>query len=90
MNADAPLIISPYCNKSNEEDIYQCLVHTASAVDIPCIIYNIPGRTGCSISAANVERLAAHPNIMRMFAWARAPRWPPVPYAWRTCRPVPW
>ncbi|MFR7797508.1 MAG: dihydrodipicolinate synthase family protein [Collinsella sp.] len=48
LNADAPLIISPYCNKSNEEDIYQCLVHTASAVDIPCIIYNIPGRTAAA------------------------------------------
>ncbi len=64
LGADALLIISPYYNKSNEEGIYQHLIHTAGAVDIPCIIYNIPGRTGCSISAANVERLAAHPNIM--------------------------
>ena len=64
LGADALLIISPYYNKSNEEGIYQHLVHTAGAVDIPCIIYNIPGRTGCSISAANVERLAVHPNIM--------------------------
>lgn len=64
LGADALLIILPYYNKSNEEGIYQHLAHTAGAVDIPCIIYNIPGRTGCSISAANVERLAAHPNIM--------------------------
>lgn len=33
-------------------------------MDIPCILYNIPGRTGCSISVHNVERLAAHPNVM--------------------------
>lgn len=33
-------------------------------MDIPCILYNIPGRTGCSISVYNVERLAAHPNVM--------------------------
>ena len=64
LGADALLIISPYYNKSNEEGIYQHLVHTAGAVDIPCIIYNIPGRTGCSISVANVERLAVHPNIL--------------------------
>ena len=64
LGADALLIISPYYNKSNEEGIYQHLKHTADAVDIPVILYNIPGRTGCSISAANVERLAAHPNVM--------------------------
>lgn len=62
--ADALLIISPYYNKSNEEGIYQHLKQTADAVDIPCILYNIPGRTGCSISVRNVERLAAHPNVM--------------------------
>ena len=33
-------------------------------MDIPCILYNIPGRCGCGISERNVERLAAHPNIM--------------------------
>ena len=32
------------------------------AVDIPCILYNVPGRTGCSISEKNVARLAKHPN----------------------------
>ena len=64
LGADAVLIISPYYNKSNEEGIYQHLVHTANAVDIPCMLYNIPGRTGCSISVRNVERLAAHPNVM--------------------------
>ena len=64
LGADALLIISPYYNKSNEEGIYQPLKQTADAVDIPCILYNIPGRTGCSISVRNVERLAAHPNVM--------------------------
>ena len=64
LGADAVLIISPYYNKSNEEGIYQHLKCTADAVDIPCILYNIPGRTGCSISVRNVERLAAHPNVM--------------------------
>ena len=62
--ADALLIITPYYNKSSDEGIYLHLRHTVDAVEVPCILYNIPGRTGCSISPANVERLAAHPNVM--------------------------
>ena len=64
LGADGLLIITPYYNKSNEEGIYQHFKVVADAVDIPCIVYNVPGRTGCSISVRNVERLAAHPNIM--------------------------
>ena len=64
LGADALLIITPYYNKSSEEGIYQHLKAAADSVDIPCIMYNIPGRTGCSISVRNVERLCGHPNIM--------------------------
>lgn len=64
LGADGLLLITPYYNKSNEEGIYQHFKTVAEAVDIPCIMYNVPGRTGCSISVRNVERLAEHPNIM--------------------------
>ena len=64
LGADGLLLITPYYNKSNEEGIYQHFKTVADAVDIPCILYNIPGRCGCGISVKNVERLAAHPNIM--------------------------
>ncbi|WP_066833477.1 4-hydroxy-tetrahydrodipicolinate synthase [Collinsella ihumii] len=64
LGADGLLLITPYYNKSNEEGIYQHFKTVADAVDIPCIVYNVPGRTGCSISVRNVERLAEHPNIM--------------------------
>lgn len=64
LGADGLLIITPYYNKSNEEGIYQHLKEVADAVDVPCILYNIPGRTGCSISLRNIERLAVHPNVM--------------------------
>lgn len=64
IGADGLLIITPYYNKSNEEGIYQHLKAVADAVDIPCILYNIPGRTGCSISLRNIERLALHHNVM--------------------------
>ncbi len=64
LGADGLLIITPYYNKGNEEGIYRHLASVAEGVGIPCILYNIPGRTGCSISVKNVERLAEHPNIM--------------------------
>ena len=64
LGADGLLTITPYYNKSNEEGIYQHFKTVADAVDIPCILYNIPGRCGCGISMRNVERLAAHPNVM--------------------------
>lgn len=62
LGADGLLIITPYYNKSNEEGIYQHFKTVMDAVDIPCILYNVPGRTGCSISENNVKRLASHPN----------------------------
>lgn len=64
LGVDGLLIITPYYNKSNEEGIYRHFTTVADAVNIPCILYNIPGRTGCSISFNNMRRLAAHPNIM--------------------------
>ena len=64
LGADGLLLITPYYNKSNEEGIYRHFVTVADAVDIPCLLYNIPGRTGCAISVRNVERLSKHPNIM--------------------------
>lgn len=63
MGADALLIIAPYYNKANTEGMYRHFKLTADAVNIPCILYNVPGRTGCSIPVSVVERLASHPNI---------------------------
>ncbi len=63
LGADGLLIITPYYNKANAEGIYRHFVTVADAVKIPCILYNVPGRTGCSISVENVERLSKHPNI---------------------------
>lgn len=62
LGVDGLLLITPYYNKSNEEGIYRHFTTVLDAVDIPCILYNVPGRTGCSISEANVARLAKHPN----------------------------
>ena len=63
LGADGLLIITPYYNKGNAEGIYRHFATVADAVNIPCILYNVPGRTGCAISVENVERLSKHPNI---------------------------
>ena len=63
MGADALLVIAPYYNKANTEGMYRHFAQTADAVDIPCLLYNVPGRTGCSIPVSVVEKLSKHPNI---------------------------
>lgn len=64
MGAQGLLIIAPYYNKTNEEGMYRHFATVVDAVDIPCILYNVPGRTGCSISEGVVKRLAGYPNVM--------------------------
>ena len=64
MGVDALLCISPYYNKANEEGMYRHFATVADAVDKPIILYNVPGRTGCSITPAVVGRLSEHPNVI--------------------------
>lgn len=64
LGADGLLLIAPYYNKANEEGMYRHFTAVADRVRIPCLLYNVPGRTGCSIPVPVVERLAAHPNII--------------------------
>jgi 4-hydroxy-tetrahydrodipicolinate synthase len=64
LGADACLLVAPYYNKPTQEGLYQHFKAVADAVNIPQILYNVPGRTGCDISNDTVLRLAAHPNIV--------------------------
>ena len=64
MGADALLLIAPNYNKANAQGKYRHFADTADAVHIPCILYNVPGRTGCSIPVSVVEKLSKHPNIV--------------------------
>lgn len=64
MGADALLAITPYYNKANEEGMIRHFTTVADAVSAPIILYNVPGRTGCSLSVSAVERLSKHPNII--------------------------
>lgn len=63
MGADALLIISPYYNKANEEGMYLHFKNVVDQVNIPCILYNVPGRTGCTIPYSVVKKLSTHENV---------------------------
>jgi len=62
--ADACLLVVPYYNKPTQEGLYQHFKHIAEAVDIPQILYNVPGRTACDMQAETVIRLSSVPNII--------------------------
>jgi 4-hydroxy-tetrahydrodipicolinate synthase len=62
--ADASLTVVPYYNKPTQEGLYQHFKAIAEAVDMPHILYNVPGRTGADMSNDTVLRLAQIPNIV--------------------------
>lgn len=64
VGADACLLVTPYYNKPTQEGLYQHFKAIAEAVDIPQILYNVPGRTACDMQTETVVRLTALPNIV--------------------------
>jgi 4-hydroxy-tetrahydrodipicolinate synthase len=62
--ADAALIVCPYYNKPTQEGLYQHFKAVHDAVDMPIVIYNIPGRSAVDMSNATMARLAKLPNIV--------------------------
>ena len=62
--ADGALLITPYYNKPTQEGLYRHYKAVAEAVDIPQILYNIPGRTGVNMLPATVARLSVMKNIV--------------------------
>ena len=64
LGVDACLLVAPYYNKPTQEGLFQHFMAIANAVDIPQILYNVPGRTGCDITNDTTLRLAAHKNII--------------------------
>jgi len=62
--ADACLLVTPYYNKPTQEGLYLHHKAVAEAVDIPQILYNVPGRTACDMLPQTVARLALIPNIV--------------------------
>ncbi|MGR8930108.1 MAG: 4-hydroxy-tetrahydrodipicolinate synthase [Gammaproteobacteria bacterium] len=64
VGADACLLVTPYYNKPTQEGLYLHYKAVAEAVDIPQILYNVPGRTGCDMLPETVGRLSRIDNIV--------------------------
>lgn len=64
LGVDGVCISSPYYNKPTQDGIFHHFEAVASKVNIPILIYNIPGRTGVNIEIATLQRLAELPQIM--------------------------
>lgn len=64
VGADACLLVTPYYNKPTQEGLYRHFRAIAEAVDIPLILYNVPGRTACDMKPETVVRLAEIDNII--------------------------
>ena len=62
--ADGALMVGPYYNKPTQEGYYRHFAAVAEAVDLPIVLYNIPGRTGSNILPETIARLAKLPQIV--------------------------
>lgn len=63
VGADAALLVTPYYNKATQAGLVASFTAVADAADLPCVLYNVPSRTGCNIQPATVAKLAEHPMI---------------------------
>ena len=64
VGADAVLLVTPYYNKATQKGLIKSFWATADASTVPCILYNVPSRTGCNLTPASCATLADHPNIV--------------------------
>jgi 4-hydroxy-tetrahydrodipicolinate synthase len=64
VGCDAALVVTPYYNRPSQEGMYAHYAALAEAVQIPILVYNVPGRTGVDISNETLARLAKLPNIV--------------------------
>jgi 4-hydroxy-tetrahydrodipicolinate synthase len=58
------LLVTPYYNKATQRGLIESFRAIADASTKPCILYNVPGRTGCNLTPASAAILAEHPNIV--------------------------
>lgn len=63
MGADAILTVAPYYNKTSQEGLVKHFTQIAASIDLPVLLYNVPGRTGMNIDPKTYEKLCKIPNI---------------------------
>jgi 4-hydroxy-tetrahydrodipicolinate synthase len=66
VGVDGLLIVAPYYNKPDQDSLYCHFKAIADEVDLPIMLYNVPGRTGCNILPETVEKLAKIENIVAL------------------------
>ena len=64
VGADAMLLVTPYYNKATQRGLIESFIAIADASTKPCILYNVPSRTGCNLQPRSVLALCEHPNIV--------------------------
>jgi 4-hydroxy-tetrahydrodipicolinate synthase len=64
VGADAALVVSPYYVRPSQEGVYQHYKAINDAVQLPVLVYNVPGRTGSDVTNETLERLSKLPNIV--------------------------
>ena len=64
IGCDAMLLVTPYYNKATQKGLVASFTAIADASTKPCILYNVPSRTGCNLLPATCAELAKHPNIV--------------------------
>lgn len=63
---DGLLVVTPYYNKPDQDSLYCHFEEVANSVNLPIMLYNVPGRTGCNILPETVEKLAQIENIVAL------------------------